>query len=50
MRKVDPNDSGGFDRFDFVRYYIEEEVSLYSEDDADRLVGWGCKVSLVDIQ
>ena len=27
-----------------------KEVSLYSTEEAERLVGWCCKVSLVDIQ
>ena len=27
-----------------------EEVSLDSTEEAERLVGWGCKVSLMDLQ
>ena len=29
---------------------MEEEVSLKSAEEAERLVGWGCKVSLMDLQ
>ena len=29
---------------------MDEEVSLDSVDDAERLVGWACKVSLMDLQ
>ena len=29
---------------------MEEEVSLESAEGVERLVGWGCKVSLMDIQ
>ena len=50
LRKVDPNESGSLDRFSFVRWYVEEEVSLDSAEDTERLVGWAFKVGLVDIQ
>ena len=30
LRKVDPNESGSLDRFDFVRWYVDEEVSMDS--------------------
>ena len=50
LRKLDPNESGGLDRFSFVRWYVDEEVSLDSADEAEHLVGWGCKVSLMDLQ
>ena len=47
--KVDPNESGSLDRFEFVRWYLDEEVYLDSVGEAKRLVGWGYKVSLMDI-
>ena len=50
MHKVDPNESGSWDHFSFVMWYVDEEVSLDSTDKAERLVGWGCKVSLMDLQ
>ena len=50
MRKVDPNESGSLDRLDFVRWYVDEEVSMNSTEDAEHLVGWGCKVSMMDLQ
>ena len=50
LQKLDPNESGSLDRFEFVRWYVDEEVSLGSTEEAKRLVGWGCKVSLMDIQ
>ena len=28
LRKVDPNESSSLDRFGFVRWYVDEEVSL----------------------
>ena len=33
-----------------MKSYIFEEVSLDSADEVEHLVGWGCKVSLMDIQ
>ena len=30
LRKVDPNESGSLERFYFVRWYVDEEVSLDS--------------------
>ena len=50
LRKVDPNESCSLDRFTFVRWYVDEEVSLDSAEEAERLVGWACKVVLVDLQ
>ena len=50
LRKVDPNESDFLDRFDFVRYYVDGEVSLDSEEEAERLVGWCCKVILMGLQ
>ena len=48
-RKVDPNESVILDRFYFVKWYVDKEVSLDSTEETERLVGWGCKVSLPDI-
>ena len=39
--KVDPNESGSLDRLDFVRWYVNKEVSLDSTVVAKRFVGWG---------
>ena len=39
LRKVDPNESGSLDRFDFVRWYVDKEISLEYAEEADRLVG-----------
>ena len=30
LQKVDPNEIGSLDRFDFLRWYLDEEVSLGS--------------------
>ena len=49
LRKVDPNESGGLDRFVIVRWFVDKEVSLGYAEEAESLVGWGCKVSLMDI-
>ena len=40
LRKLDPNESGSLDRFAFVRWYVDEEVSLDSAKEAELLVGW----------
>ena len=29
---------------------MDEEISLESSEEVERLVGWGCKVSLMDLQ
>ena len=29
--KVDPNESGSLEHFDFLRWYVDEEVSLDSK-------------------
>ena len=50
LRKVDPNESGSLDRFDFMRWYVDEEISLESTEEGQRLVGWACKTILLDIQ
>ena len=34
LRKVDPNESGSLNRFSFVRWYVDEEVSLDSTEEA----------------
>ena len=39
LRKVDPNESGSLYRFAFVRWYVEEEVSLDSAEEEECLVG-----------
>ena len=41
MRKVYPNESGSLDRFAFMGWYVENEVSLKSTEEAECLVGWG---------
>ena len=41
MWKVDPNESVSLDRFAFLRWYVDKEVSLDSTEEAERLVGWG---------
>ena len=50
LRKVHPNESGSLDHFYFIRCCVDKEVSLDSVEQADRLVGWGCKFNLMDIQ
>ena len=30
LRKVDPNESVSLEHFDFVRYYVDKEVSMDS--------------------
>ena len=34
LRKLDPNESGSLERFIFVRWYVDEEVSLESAEEA----------------
>ena len=50
LLKVDPNESGILYRFDFMRQYVDEEVSLDSTEEVGNLVGWVCKLSLMYIQ
>ena len=50
LRKVDPNERVSLDHFAFVRWYMDEEVSLDYSEEAERLVGWSCKVILMDLQ
>ena len=50
LQKLDPNESGSLDHFTFVKWYVDEEVSLDSAGEAERLVGWGCKISMMDLQ
>ena len=40
LQKVDPNKSGSFDHFAFVRRYVDKEVSLDSTEEGELLVGW----------
>ena len=49
MRKLIPNESDIFDRFAFVRWYVDKEVSMDSVEEVESLVCWGCKVILVDL-
>ena len=49
LKKIDPNESVSLDCFAFVRWYVDKEVYLESADEADRLVGWGFKVILMDL-
>ena len=50
LQKVYPNESSSLDRFAFVRWYVDKEVSLDSVEEVERFVGWGYKVILIDIQ
>ena len=50
LRKLYPNESGSWDRFDFVRWYVDKDVSLESAEEVEYLVGWGYKVSMMDLQ
>ena len=50
MWKLYPTESDSLDRFAFVRWYVNKEVSLNSAEEGKRLVGWGCKVSMINIQ
>ena len=50
LRKVDPNESDSLEHFSFLRWYVDEEVSLDSAEEANCLVSWGCKFSLMDRQ
>ena len=49
LTELDPNKSGSWDRFDFLRWYVEEEVFMDSAEEAESLVGWGYKVRLMDL-
>ena len=50
LRKVYPNKIGSLDHFNFVVWYVDKEFSLDSAEEAELLVGWGCKVGLMDIK
>ena len=50
MWKVNKNECDILDSFAFVRYYVDKKVSMYSTEELERLVGWCCNVTLVDIQ
>ena len=39
LRKLEPNGSVCLDRFSFVRWYVDKEISLDSADEAESLVG-----------
>ena len=49
MQKVDPNESSSLDRFDFVRWYVVEEVSMDSTEETESLVGWNCNIILMKL-
>ena len=49
-RKVDPNKSVILDRFVFVRRYVDKDVSMEHVEESERLVGWVCMVSLMDLR
>ena len=40
LRIVNPNESGSLNRFAFVGWCVDEEVSLDSAEEVERLVGW----------
>ena len=50
LGKLYPNESGSLERFAFLRWYVDEEVSLDYADEEERLVGWGLNVSLMYFQ
>ena len=50
LQKVDPNWSGSLEHFPFLRWCVDKEVSLDFTEEAEYLVGWGYKASLMDIQ
>ena len=50
MCKVYPNETDSLDRFTYMRLYVDKELSMDSVEEAYSLVGWGCKVNLMDIQ
>ena len=50
LRKLCPNESGSLDLFAFVRWYVNKEVSLVYVEKVECLVGWGCKIILMDLQ
>ena len=50
LRKVDPNESGSFDSFVFVRWYMDNEVSLDYAEEAESLVGRAGKIILMGLQ
>ena len=43
LQKVDPNESGSLDCFAFMKWYVDNEVSLELSEEAGRLVGWSAK-------
>ena len=50
LQKLDPDESGSLESFAFVRWYMDEDVSLESVEEAEHLVAWGYNISLMDLQ
>ena len=50
LRKVDPNRCGSLDLFEFVRWYVDEEVSLEYTEEAECFVDWVGMVIVMDLQ
>ena len=50
LQKLDPSGSVSLECFDYVRWYVDKDVSLYSTKEEDSLVIWGWKVILMDFQ
>ena len=50
QRRVESNESFTLDSFAFVSWYVDKEVSVDCIEEAEHLVDWGCKVSLMDLQ
>ena len=50
LRKVEPNDSVSLNCFPFVGKYVDKEVSMYSTEESENLVGWGYMIILMDLQ
>ena len=50
QRRVESNESFNLESFAFVSCYVDKEVSMDSIEEAEHLVDWGCKVSLMDLQ
>ena len=50
MQREDPNESVSLDRFAFVRWYMDEEVSVDSAEEAELFLGWYCKFIMLGLQ
>ena len=50
LQKVDPSESVSLNRFAFVRWYVDDEVSFEYAKEEERLVGWACKVILMGLK